>query len=383
MNKTDLSKFKKAMKLESPFVTFERVWSVYLQKENETMLIQRTIPFFQLEETEQKMLLDNFKKILTGSLNVKLFSLESDSEYYENTTMELLSNALDGNTEGFDPVLNEIAQKVIDTDLYQTDVVLQFAKVLYDTSELTRTFILCTVNKVERAKKQFVANIDQGDFDLQSDADRVINLKSPLDGFMFPTFEDDSANCDRILYYSSKANKTNVPFVSEVLNCKVIMTAKEEETCFKSLLTRVVSGKISPAKLLTFYETLKDRFENEEDAEYRTFGLNEIRSILEDSIEDIEFREDISVVYREIFGREEYQIKVDNILPDFDKKSINLDNGDLAVSITPKNLENVIQARDDSNQLFLLIKMNETISNDGLPVKTENVDHISFVNRNN
>lgn len=74
--------------------------------------------------------------------------------------------------------------------------------------------------------------------------DPIINLDSPLTGFLFPALNDNAADVNHILYYTGKANQPDYKFMEEVLNCEEIITAQEDKDCFDFILKEVIGDQV-------------------------------------------------------------------------------------------------------------------------------------------
>jgi hypothetical protein len=80
MNKKDLSNIRREFKLGSCMLPIKEIYSVYLKKDGGN-IITRDLEYFERMEIEKRELyLNNFRKVLTGSLDSKIFELD-----FENT----------------------------------------------------------------------------------------------------------------------------------------------------------------------------------------------------------------------------------------------------------------------------------------------------------
>src|SRR5690625_8053281 len=71
----------------------------------------------------------------------------------------------------------------------------------------THKFILCSLNKTTQPKKELVFDYIEKAFKANSEVDPIINLTTPLTGFLFPAFTDNAADVNHILYNAGKANE--------------------------------------------------------------------------------------------------------------------------------------------------------------------------------
>ena len=378
MNKKDLSTLKKQFKLENSFLDVKQVLNVYIKKDGQEVLTTRQNHFNFLEEAQQEIILKNFKKVITGNLNVKLFELNFTAGEGSDTE-EILSQMMmapEDDHEEFLECAMEFVQRIRENYMYDTDIVVSFIKFNYDTEESAYPFVMCSVSKMKKIEKELIFDFNNRDFDIKRELNPIINMKAPMDGFLYPLFEDERPNVGGILNYHTRTNKTNSTFISEVLKCDIILTAKEEKECFQQILSDVIGEKIKPEILHELYDILNNYFEGESDEEYKTIP----RSMLERVLDEIgvEFDGDLSDIYLEVVGTEDYSFKSDNVIPDFGDKSVKVTNADTEIKFSPKNLDKVKQVKDEEGNMFLLLEISEDMKTDNFSLAVEEAQKIRF-----
>lgn len=377
MNKNDLGKIRKQLKLENSFIEIKQVFSVYLKRETQDIIVSKQGYFVRLSETEQDMYIRNFKKLLTGGLNVKIFELDFTDENEEDSLQPVLYNALRAeNIEDLSGYVSVVVERIRENYIYDTDVVVNFIRFEYSTEEEVFPFIMCSVNKTKVAEKELLCDFVRRDFNIKSEQNPVINLKSPMDGFMFPVYEDNQTNIHKILNYHSKPNATNTTFITDVLSCELILTAKEEKDKFIEIMNRVIGEKIKPDELHELYRILNDRFDGEEDMDYRKVPHSMLSQILTSM--DFEMQEDMEEVFRDVIGSENYELTVDNIIPDFSKKSIEIKNYETELKTSPDKLDKIKQVRDENGNMYILMEISENMKTEGFNIETDEVRRIRF-----
>ena len=81
MNKKELANIRKEFKLDSGMMKIQEIYSVYLKKDNVQIdyepIIHSEFDYFDRMDMDKKELfLGNFKKVLTGAIDTKIFDLE-------------------------------------------------------------------------------------------------------------------------------------------------------------------------------------------------------------------------------------------------------------------------------------------------------------------
>src|SRR5699024_12673729 len=116
------------------------------------------------------------------------------------------------------------------------------------------SFILCSVNQTSFPQPALVFDYIEKEFKAHSDVDPVINLKKPLSGLLYPTFEDHAPNVNHVSYSAKKANEHDERFIDDILHCTEATTANEGKDGFELIVSRVADDKVDYTKLANLYD---------------------------------------------------------------------------------------------------------------------------------
>lgn len=379
MNKRDLANLRREFKLSSYLMPIKETYSVYLKKDNGE-IITRELNYFETMDIEKRELyLVNFKKVLTGSIDTKIFELDFKmNEDSENMQHLLYSAISSGNS------IVEYADKIVDKIsnhyMYDTDVVINFIRAEYykanrkaneealDDYVQAIDFILCTINKVDIPKKALKFDYSDMTFKPNSVLDTIIKLDSPLDGFMFPSFNSEGIDVDKVIYYSSKSKQMNFTFVDQVLGCDIKPTAVEERESFNAILNFVIGDKIRPETMQEIYKTIIEEFEDQGDDEEPAVNIRSLKDILKYC--DVGNIEIVESAFDQICGGN-FDFKIKNIIPDFYSKSIKLENEYAKIEIEPNKLSTMKQIINESGKTCLVIELSESLELNGFRLESE------------
>lgn len=381
MNETRLKEIRKHFKnSDTSRIAVKEFISAYLKVDAEEPLYVKQSYFEMLDEDDKGHLMTNFKKVLSGGLNKKVFELRFREDAEESTQDTLDTMLLTESLQDFAIESNPVIQRMIDNFDYDTDVVVNLIRFELGTDEQTFTFVLGTVNKIEQPKGKYVFQFDgsrNGDFTTEYPTNPIINLTSPIDGFMYPVPEDDAVNVNKIINFHKKANETHPRFVTEVLTAELVLTAKEEKNYFTSILKQLLGDKVKPQVLHQMYSAINQAFLTEEDTDQRVLHRGEVQRLLEGL--GVELQADIQHVYEDVLGLQNYGFKVDNIIPDFSKKSFEISSDEADIKINPKDLNKVRQVKSEDGQMFLMVELNrDSTSADGLSLDSDEIPTIAF-----
>ena len=76
MNKKDLADLRKEFKLNSYMMPIKEIYSVYLKKDNGEIITKELNHFEMMDMEKRELYLNNFKKVLTGTIDAKIFELD-------------------------------------------------------------------------------------------------------------------------------------------------------------------------------------------------------------------------------------------------------------------------------------------------------------------
>src|SRR3954453_813619 len=98
MNKKDIANIRKEFKLDNYRMNILEIFNVYVKKESGEIYHHVSQPFQMLEQEAQELFLTNFKKVLTGNLDTKLFELKFRPDV-EDSTQTILFEGLRAETK--------------------------------------------------------------------------------------------------------------------------------------------------------------------------------------------------------------------------------------------------------------------------------------------
>jgi hypothetical protein len=387
MNKKDLSALRRQFKTDSHYLELSQLYTVYLKKDNQSVLYAEYAPFDMKSEGEQEIFLNSFKKLLTGELNAKIFELEFDDDAAEGAGRDMCRALLDSGREAFVECCNGVVSKIAGNFIYETDIVITFAAAKYnkpagrksrkgeeeslngfDDTTYGFKFVMCAISKADSAKKGIYYSASTDRFELNSPLDKIVNFASPVEGFMFPAFIDNCSDINKVVYYSSKPNTRNEALLANVLCCKTAPTAKEEQERFEEILRLVNGEKIKPDIIKNIYDAIGEILEaNGDSGEVVTLAADELRDIFEESgIKDLSGFDDAFNHAAE----EGYAFKALSLIPG-GSRSVKISSGVTDISVNLENLGAVKQVVNAKGRKCLQIELSEDAEINGIALETE------------
>jgi hypothetical protein len=384
MNKKDIANIRKQFKLNNHYMNLREIFNVYVQKESGEIYHHVSQPFQMVEQEAQELFLANFKKVLTGHLDTKLFELKFRREVEDSSQMFLYEGLQADTSEDWKEYMLEIVTKMFAHTVYEFDTVVTFIRGEYrkptrkrdseseeggDDEVYSNQFILCSLNKTDQPKKSLMFDYVEKEFKPYNVFDPIINLESPLSGFLFPAFDDNAADVNHILYCAGKANQPDLRFIEEVLNCEEIITAQEDRDSFDLILKEVVGDEVDTRVISNVYEEIDKMIQEKDEKEESDPPMldhRDIERILTVSGVENVVPAKVEHAFKAIVDDENHEFKASNLIP----KSIKINTKVADVSINPKDLKYVKYITYEGKRC-LLLEVDEEVVVEGFRLESE------------
>lgn len=386
MNKKDIANIRKQFKLDNYLLQIKEIFNVYVKKETGEIYHQISQPFQMLEHEAQELFLTNFKKVLSGHLDAKLFELKFRRDVEGSTQTILFEGLRTDSPDEWQENMLQIVEKMFSHAVYEFDTVVTFIRGEYrmatkkrdleseqggDDEVYSSEFILCSLNKTDQPKKALLFDYIEKEFKSNNAVDPIINLTAPLSGFLFPAFNENAADVNHILYYGGKVNQPDESFIEQVLNCEEIITAVEDKDSFEQILKIVMGDEVDSRVISNVYEEIDkivqeyEENEDRDESESPMLDSRDIEHILEISgVEDVDTAK-VEHAFKSVVDDEKHEIKATNILP----KAIKINTKVADLSISPKELKNM-QYITYNGKRCLLIEIDEDVIVEGFKLET-------------
>ncbi|PID13994.1 hypothetical protein CSV63_15325 [Sporosarcina sp. P34] len=384
MNKNDIADIRKRFKLDTDLLTITDIYHVYIRQESSEVYHEESQAFALLDREQQELFMTNFKKVLGGKLGVKLFEVKferQDEENHGDHAQKLLYEGLQAEeAEEWKAEMQHLALKMVKDVQYEKDLVVTFIRGNYfkktkrnsEESEIdmrdevfTTPFILCSMNHTDLPKRSIIFDFQEREFKSNTMLDPIINLASPIGGFLFPCFTDNAADVNHVLYAAGKANKPDYAFIENVLNGEEVVTAADDKAVFEEIVKQVVGGEVDTETLGNVYEaiyrlTVADE-EEEEPEEPPAIDAMQVERVLKMSGVDYVNTEAVETAFQTVVDDTSYEMKATHIVPSYTSKSIKIETKVANISISPQDLKYVKQVNYDGKQCILIEVEEDTI----------------------
>lgn len=386
MNKKEVAHIRKQFKLDNDLMNIYDILNVYIMKETNEIYHWERHPFELVDREKQDLYMGNFKKLLTGELDHKLFELKFLQEAEDPTQVLLHQGLLTGDPEEWTDLMLLLVEKMLVDTRYERDTVVTFIRGQYyrptkarneDTEESVKDevfghpFILCSVNSTEKQRKALLFDYVEREYKYNVIVDPIIKLSTPEQGFFYPSVTDNYSDVNRVLYCTGKSNDPNPHFIEQVLTAERNMTALEERAIFEDIVREVAGEQVDAAIIGHVYEEIHQIIEsNQEEEEPPKLDYKDVERVLTVSgIEDVT-PEKVELAFQTIVDDKNYELKANSVMPKFTSKSIKIDTKVATISVSPQDLKYVKQVNYQGKRC-IMIEVDEDVVIEGFTLNTE------------
>jgi len=372
MLNSEILEIKKQFNHENCSIT--KVSGCYVDGEK-TIKSKFTETFLCLPEEETFKYFDIFKKTLSGSIGKNLINMElpTASEVIGGTPeylMQLRDSELKDET-----IIDEFYERMVQHYEHVGNYLVLLIYAAYDVpgktkdkmqmedaSEEIYRYILCSICPVKLSKPGLSYH-DDSNMIHKRIQDWVVDV--PSNGFLFPAFNDRSADIHSLLYYSKNSEDINNDFVKNMFGCKSQMAAGEQKEVFQQLIETLGEG--------CEYETIKNIHEkiNNLIKEHKTREIpeplllykTEIKNILSDSGAKEESLVEFEQKFEKIAG-EDTSLMANNIV---NTRTFEVKTPDIVIKVNPDRTD-LVQTKTIDSRKCLIIEINDKVEVNGISV---------------
>ena len=373
MNQKELREIRRRIQPEHNSIT--HIYGCYVNGAREIIAgLEESLGLMTREEQEKYLAL--LKKVLSGALGKNLLDLSfatkavMDGEEYK-ALYELRKS------EGKDPALREaFYQRVIEhTDMDGDNYLILLAFDSYDVPKHRRDgalddsgevykYMLCAVCPVKPGKEELGYAPDDKRFH-SATAGQIVS--APQMGFLFPCFDERSANIYNALLYTRDTQTLPQGFIDGLFHVDAPLSAGEQKSSFESTLSRSLEKGCRFDVLQSIHEQLGERIQlhkESKDPEPLTLSLGEMGQILENSGASPEEAESFRKSYEADHGSQAV-LQPDNLSS---VKRMDIATPEVKIQVDPK-FSCLVQAKIIDGKKYILIDASNGVELNGVPVE--------------
>lgn len=368
MDKKSISAIKKLLKPNKGVI--DRLYSCYYGGDGDVFMMQTASRLMSMTEESQELYHKILQQTMTGKLGKCLYNLSFPLEAErEGGTHHMLYTLLKDPSKDN---IEEFFEKVIDTYQFSGRVLVVLAHgtydvpykakdgtVLEDSSDTVYEFYICSFCPVSRVTDGLEYNPDEVLF---TDRGSYIAAK-PVAGFLFPAFNDRTADIHSALYFAKKPDDIHPELIADFLGCEMPKPENAQKEAFRKLVAQGLGDNCTVENVSGVYEGVKEYAEaNQEDDIPSELGLLQLESVLRDNGADSASLKGFDTAYEEAVGKGG-SLSVDNIT---ESGKLVVKSPGFTVNVN-RDYSGMIKTRTEDGIEYLVLPLTDATLN-GVPV---------------
>lgn len=372
MNKKEISEIKKLFSAENSIIS--TICGCYVDGDkNKKALMHEALMSLPQDEIHKYLAL--FKKALTGTLGKNLLNMEfADAATQVSKTQQMLIDLRDSELKD-DSVLEGFYDEIIANYNTADNYLILLVYGVYDVpgrasdgidmddaSDEIYRHLLCCVCPVKLSKPGLSYNSEQNGFH-ERVRDWVVDM--PEMGFLYPAFNDRSADVNSLLYYSSNAEELKFDFVDTVLGCTLPMTAGGQKETFQAIIQDTLGDGCEFEVVKEIHEQLTQLIEEKKDEEEPLeLGKREVVNLLASSGVANDRIENLEENFEQTAGTTQ-PLLASNIA---NTRKFEIKTPDVVVQVKPDRTD-LVETRMIDGVPYLLIALSDSVAVNGINVR--------------
>lgn len=373
MNEKEVAELRRRFKPEKSNITHIRGCYVNEQRQ---IISQFNQSLGMMTQEESEKFLGILKRTLSGGLGKNLLELTFSNQQVIDSEEHKLLMALRDSSLKDEEAVEAFFQKAIQSvdlegnylillahDTYDVPYRGKDGEMQQDASDQVYSYILCCVCPVKLTKPALSYSVDANEFHNRA-ADWLV--APPELGFLFPAFDDRSANLYSALYYSRSVTEHQQAFVDAVFHCPLPLPAAEQKEIFQTILAETLADDCS----YTLVQAVHDQFcdlidEHAESREEEPLALSkqEVKQVLAACGIDDSHVATFEEKYDAEFGAD-VVLSPRNLV---DYKQLELRTPDVTIYVNPERGD-LVETRIIEGVKYILIRADENVEVNGVNI---------------
>ena len=251
MNEKEVAEIRRRFRTEHNSITSIRGCCVNQEGE---IISQFNQSMGLMSQDDAEMFLATVRRTLAGTLGKNLRDIAFTTQQVMDSQEHKLLMAL-REKEPSEEALTAFYKRVIETVYFESSYLILLVRDAYDvptrgkdgvdledSSEETFSYLLCSICPMKLTKPALSYHAEKNEFN-HLGVDWAVS--PPELGFMFPAFDDRSANIYGALYYTKNSGENYPSFVNTLFNAPLPMAADLQKETFESLLGETLAEECS------------------------------------------------------------------------------------------------------------------------------------------
>ena len=360
MNEKEIAEIRRRFRPDKSNIT--RIRGCYVNGQKEIVSqFSESLGLMPQEESEE--LLTILRKTLSGTIGKNLIDIEFSTQQVINSEEHKLLMALRDSSLNNDDAVNEFYGRAIQSISMDGNYLILLAYDTYDVPYYAKdgekqdnpsevySYFLCSICPVKLTKPALGYYVSENEF-RNITPDWVVS--PPELGFIFPAFDNRSANIYNAVYYTRNTAENHGEFIDAVFKTDIPMPADEQKKTFQSVLSDSIADDCNYEVVQAVHEELSEMIEehktNKEEKQ-PAVSKETVKSVLESCGVSGEHISAFEEKYASEFG-DNAEIIPQNII---DAKQFEIRTPDVIIKVNPERSD-LVGTRVINGVKYILIR---------------------------
>lgn len=379
MNQKEIAELRRRFRPDKSAIS--RIYGCYVNGSSKEIISDLDEPLSLMPEEESEKYLSLLKKALSGTLGRNLVDIVFSTQQVADSDEHRLLTTLRSSALKSAEARNAFYQTVIEAlDMGESNYLILLACDAYDVphrgadgdnqpdaSDEVFQYILCCVCPVKGCKMELGYFPGENEFHSCA-AGQVVS--PPELGFLFPAFDNRTANIYNALLYSRNADQLHQEFIDAVFRTEPPMSAAEQREAFESALSGALEEDCLMDVVQSVHEQLREKIDQHResrDPEPLAVTAKEVGGILRSCGIAQERLDAFQMRCDEYFG-ENAALNPSNLI---DSKRFEVKTAEITITIPPE-CSYLVETCVIDGRKYLLIPAGEGVEINGLAVGLRN-----------
>lgn len=373
MNRAEIAEIKRRLDVEKGNIP--SIHGCYVSQKGEVLSVFND-PVISLPPEEAQRYMSLFRRVLSGVPGQTQLDVVFAPEQVTGSEEHKLLMDMRGGALKDDAAVNQFYQTVIDAYKSEDNYLILLMHDTYDVpkrgrdamrasedSDTVFPYFICCVCPVKLSKPALSYRAPDCAF-RSNEPDWIVG--APELGFMFPAFDDRSANIYNAVYYVRDVNEPHEELTDALFHTEMPVSAPEQKQTFEAILQDSLAEELSFDVVQAVHEQLSEKIKltsADKQADAPVVSEPEVRSILETcgvAPERVQAFED---KYAEQFGRGTNLTAASIVNP----KQFEVRTPSVVIHVEPE-FSDMIETRMIDGKRYILIRAEENVEVNGVNI---------------
>ncbi|MBE6564610.1 MAG: DUF4317 family protein [Ruminococcaceae bacterium] len=373
MNEKEIAELRRRFRPDKTNITKVRGCYVNESKEIVSTFEQ---PLCLMAEDESEGILKILKKTLSGQVGKNLIDIEfTNGQVLEGEEHKLLSRLRESALEDKEAV-SDFFTRAVESIQFDGSYLLMLISDSYDVFSYGKdgsknedsvsvfSYILSCVCPVKLTTPQISYYTGENAF--HNIAVHSV-VASPEFGFLFPAFDDRTANIYNALFYTRNLSDDHESFIDRIFGSRAPMPADVQKEVFQTVLATSVPEAGTMEFVRSFHEQVSDLMdaeqEQDEEDEALMLSAEKIGGLIRDCGGEETSAERFEKEYKAQFG--EAKLLPKNLI---DRKHFEVKTPDVVIKVNPDRLD-LVRTEVINGAKYILIRADDNVEVNGMDIK--------------